>query len=78
MPTERPGDPLGVEHDKRKGDEDLPKEGPPVARMASTYGTAFATDEAHADELASDETDGGLGTHDGLGRPRPMGEGDAS
>ena len=59
-------DPLGVEADHEKA-EGRPKEGPPVAKMATTYGSSFVTDEDQADAIAADESDEGVGAHAGLG-----------
>jgi hypothetical protein len=69
-------DPLGVEADHEKLEADDPDLGPSVAQMATTHGTAFVTDQDQADRLASDETDGGMGSDDGLGNPPPAGQGD--
>ena len=51
---ERVTDPLGVERDHAKADDDLPKPGPPMARMATTYGSSFVTSEEQADSLATE------------------------
>lgn len=77
MPDEKSRDPLGAEHDRRKMDEDIPKEGPPVAQMATTYGSSLVTSEEQAERIATDAGGHGEGTHDGLGRPQPpSGQGD--
>jgi hypothetical protein len=73
MPTSDRSDPLGVEPDRRKLEDDVTDEGPPVSRMATTYGSSFVTSEEQARQLAAEETDEGLGSDDGLGRPRPIG-----
>jgi hypothetical protein len=69
-------DPLGVEEDreKRRG-EARDTAGPNVAQMATTYGSSFIGSEDEAEALASDETDSGVGSEDGLGTPRPIQEG---
>ena len=78
MPQDDLRDPLAVEADRRKREGDRDEEGnpadegPSVAGMASTHGTVFAGSDEEAEALASDETDGGVGTHDGTGRPRPL------
>ncbi len=67
-------DVLGVEEDRRKLDQEAPpEEGPPVAQMATTYGSSLV-DSEHADRLASDTTDAGDAPGDGLGRPQPPSE----
>ena len=47
-------DPLGVERDHAKADDDLPKQGPPMAQMATTYGSSFVDSQEEADQLATE------------------------
>ncbi len=49
-------DPLGVDHDHEKRGPDLEKEGPPVAQLASTYGSSFVTDADQAARIGQDAT----------------------
>ena len=66
--------PTGIDDDRRKLEGEAEEaEGPPVARMATTYGTAFADSEADARRLASDATDDGQAPDDGLGEAPPPG-----
>ena len=63
-------DPLALEEDHAKERRPVSEEGPPVAQMASTFGSSFVESEEHAEAIAADateEADGGQGTHGGLG-----------
>jgi hypothetical protein len=71
MPDDDRNDPLGVDEDRDKLDQPDPLTGPPVSRLATTYGSSFVTDQDQAERLSSDETDSGIGSDDGLGRPQP-------
>jgi hypothetical protein len=78
MPDDDRHDPLRVDEDREKLDHPDPETGPPVSKMATTYGSSFVTDADQADRLAADESDSGLGSDDGLGRPQPPGPGGRS
>lgn len=54
MSEEDRHDPLETEHDRAKRGEGLPKEGPPVSQMATTFGSSFVGSEEEAEEIARD------------------------
>lgn len=43
---------LDTEHNRAKRGEGLPKEGPPVSQMATTFGSSFVGSEEEAEEIA--------------------------
>lgn len=47
-------DPLGIEADRAKAGETDPDEGPPMAQMATTYGTSFVQSEEQAEGIATE------------------------
>ncbi len=49
-------DPLDVEHDHQKRGPGLDDQGPPVAQLASTFGSSFVTDADQAERIADDAT----------------------
>lgn len=51
---DRTDDPLGVEDDHDKRGDELPREGPPVAQMATTYGSSFVESDDQADAVAAE------------------------
>ena len=66
-------DPLGAENDRRKLEGEITDEGPPVAQMASTYGSSLVTSEEHAAQLIADDGGKGDAPRDGTGRSRHAG-----
>lgn len=49
-------DPIKVEQYHRDDDPDLDADGPPVAQMASTYGSSFVRDAEQAERIGKDAT----------------------
>ena len=73
MSESQTSDPLGAEHDRRKMEGEITDEGPPVAQMATTFGSSMITSEEHAEQLVAEDGGKGDAPRDGTGRSRRAG-----